>query len=179
MSRNKVTAFLSALAGLVALWLGLATKPQVVPSPTPSPTVSISPSPLPSAFPTPSTAATPIISPTPVSTVFPQCVLPESAGKCENNPSTVGIFSSTVYSAQQKVADGGGFVDSQGMVVNEGEYTQEVARQLRLIGYCSNSKLSDEVWVKTTNDFSEHYDLVQGSGAVWLHFAARCAPAGF
>lgn len=179
MNRNKITAFLSSVAALVALWLGMATKPTPpgTPSPTPTSTVVASPSPLPSAFPTPSAAATPTAAPS--VSPMPQCSLPPSDGKCEDNPSATPIFIAAVRSAQFKVADGGVLEDKNGKVVNEGAYTQEVARLLRLAGYCSDSKLADEVWVKSSNEFSEHYDLVTRDGDVWLHFAARCSPAKF
>lgn len=180
-NKNRLTAILSTLGGLLALWLGMNTKP-VTPTPSPSPSPTVSASPIPSAFPTPSAAATPTATPsaTPVSsTPFPQCSLPPSDGKCEDNPSSTPVFIAAVRSAQFKVADGGGFEDKNGKVVNEGAYTQEVARMLRLVGYCADSKLADEVWVKGSNEFSEHYDLVQRDGTVWLHYAARCSPAKF
>lgn len=72
-----------------------------------------------------------------------------------------------------------GYVHESGKVRNELEYTRAVIANIRKLGYCSDSKLADEVWVKDSNTFSEHYDIVTGDGYIWNHYAARCAPAKF
>ncbi len=150
------------------------------PQPTPSPTATVEPSasptatptPLPTAFPTPIPSATPEPSPEP-----PQCVLPPSDGTCEDRPTSTSRFIDVVLAAQSEAAKNGFVVD--GKVKDEIAYTSEVSRIIRSKGFCSTNGLPDEVWVKGSNGFSEHFDISTSDGYVWTHYAARCAPAKF
>lgn len=143
-----------------------------VPQPNPTPTATATPEPTPTALPTPPPAATPTPSPEP-----PRCVLPPSDGICEDRPTSTPRFIDVVLAAQSEAAQNG-FVEN-GKVKDEIAYTTEVSRLIRLKGFCSINGLADEVWVKDSNGFSEHYDVVISTGDVWTHYAARCAPAKF
>ena len=84
---------------------------------------------------------------------------------------------STAARAQINAGENGFIVD--GKVESPAIYTAEVARILRTNGYCAISD-NDEVLVKDSNDFSEHFDLViGGSNEVWQKMAAKCRPAFF
>lgn len=74
------------------------------------------------------------------------------------------------------------FFDDDGRVMDEVEYTAEVAKILReRMGLCAipGTTVIDEVWVKNTNQFSEHWDVVRADGHPISLYAARCAPAAF
>ena len=141
-------------------------------SPTPEPTQEPSQTPevTPTAFPEPSPAAT-----------VQMCDLPPSSAlqeSCEDRPSEEPKFWEDVTEAQRLAAANGYTVGSD--VVNEVLYTTEVARILRSMGLCASSQvLPDEVWVKDSNDFSEHFDIVTSEGKVWQQYAAKCSPAKF
>ena len=142
------------------------------PPPTPSPTVG--PSVVPTPAPTPPKTPTPL--PTPLPTPPPsQCNLPSSTGVCVLAPEVRDlpqVFSGAVKRAQATAAENG-FSPA-----NESAYSAEVARLLRVDGFCAISD-RDEVLVKGTNEFSEHYDIATSSGEVWTSIAAKCRPAFF
>ena len=152
------------------LVLALSSCVPPAPQPTPSPT----PTAAPTAFPTPSPAATP---------PGDACKLPPSTGACVDHPQAEAMYRDQVVQAQAQAAENG-FANG-GQVISEDAYSTEVARLLRGKGYCAiNGRFGghtsgDEVWIKATNGFSEHWDVVSGAGRVITLFAARCAPAGF
>lgn len=140
------------------------------------------PSPTPSETPTPVEAQSPapFETPSPAPTTPPDlCDLPPSTGTAETcilNPKTKPSFLEDIHEAQ-RLAENNGFVVG-GIVTHELAYTSEIARILRNMGLCAVSDL-DEVWVKNSNDFSEHYDIVSSWGEPWDGYAARCSPAHF
>jgi hypothetical protein len=109
-----------------------------------------------------------------------QCRFPPSTGSCVVDPEVKKLeaeFKFAVTEAQIE-ADKNGFV-LNGRVQSPEIYTAEVARILRANGYCAVGD-KDEVLVKNTNVFSEHYDLViGGSNEVWQRMVAKCSPAFF
>ena len=72
-----------------------------------------------------------------------------------------------------------------GKVKDPKAYLDEIARRLRLKGFCSINGANgghtsfDEVWIKDTNAFSDHFDLIRSDGAPIRIFAARCTRAQF
>ena len=76
----------------------------------------------------------------------------------------------------QDVAEENGFV-KDGLV--QPGYLNEVVRLLRVTGYCANAGQEDEVWVKNSNAFSEHYDIITSKNEPWTKYAAICRPAKF
>lgn len=161
---------------LVALILSVGcpewTRPPA-PSPTVAPTVEPSIAPTPPKTPTPPTET-----PTPLPTPPPSlvCNLPSSTGVCVVAPEVKElpeVFRGAVRRAQAKASDNG-----FSPAVNEGAYSAEVARLLRVDGFCAIPD-KDEVLVKQTNEFSEHYDIATSGGEAWTFMAAKCRPAFF
>jgi hypothetical protein len=144
--------------------------PEASPSASPSPSPAPSPTPLPTAFPAPTSAAT--------ATPTESCVLEASDGQCENNPATAASYADAVRSAQNEAREAN-LVFGDKIAIPEKEYTAWIARKLRSNGYCARNGLDDEVWVKKTNVFSEHFDIVTSEGFIWLKFAALCKPSKF
>ena len=139
--------------------------------------------PVPVATPTPSptatATATPSITPIPPTPPVYACQLPASDGVCEDKPKSAPLYQEAVWDAQNQVAIAGKLIGQDGIIPDEVAYTAEVARLLLVAGYCSTNGLADEVWVKKTNDFSEHYDIVRSDRVVINLYAARCAKAKF
>lgn len=137
-------------------------------SPTPAPTASETPQVTPSALPEPSVAPTVQV-----------CDLPPSSAPqaaCEIEPGSESEFWESL-SESQRLAEANGY-SVGGHVVSEAGYTSEVARMLRSMGLCAtNEGLPDEVWIKSSNEFSEHFDVVTSGGEVWQEYSARCSPA--
>lgn len=180
----------SLLAILAAILAYITGKPPVAPNPTPSPTptasatATVSPTVAPTAIPTPSLAETP--APTPPLEYL--CKLPPVVGEsvCNEKPTEPEdhpTFMDAVMSAQDS-AEENGFV-KDGKVTNEVGYTNEVVRILRVSGYCAingrqgGHTSDDEVWVKNSNSFSEHYDIVTARREPWTNYAAICRKAKF
>lgn len=182
--KNKtLSAIFASILSLLAAW-GIY-KPTPVPSPTPSPTATAT------ATPEPTSTATPIASPLPTPSVRPTppgaatCRLPPSSGGCDFDGLVGrGEFGEAVFMAQEQAKDNGYLVPG-GQVKDEALYTNEVARLLRLDGYCAingregGHTSSDEVWLKFSNQFSLHYDIIRADGIPILIYAARCTPAKF
>ena len=145
------------------------------PTPTPTATATATVEPTPTPFATPSPAATP----TPA---VPQCLLLPSTGTCAESPGAEKFRAELMVAQDQ--AELNGFV-KDGLVVGEKAYTDEVARLLRLNGLCAiNGREGghtgdDEVWLKSTNSASYHYDIVVRDGSPMTHFASLCKPARF
>ena len=158
-----------ALVVSILIALGLWAPSPVPPQPTPSPTATATPEPTvePTALPTPPP-------------VVEACQLPPSTGKCVFPPTVHPRFTHAVEDAQASVPER--FFDVDGRVLDEGEYVLEVARRLRVTsGLCAiqGTSVFDEVWVKDSNGFSEHWDIVRADGHPITLYAARCAPAAF
>jgi hypothetical protein len=167
---GRFVAFFLALMASWGLWTSQVPEPPL----TPTPTASVTPVSTvePTVPPTPSPAQTPT----------PGCALGPSTGRCEDRPSDASWFIEAVSHAQEHAAIR--FV-RDGHVINEAQYTNEVARLLREQGYCAingheaGHTSDDEVWVKNVNQRSEHFDIVTGDGSPWTHYAAKCVPAAF
>lgn len=150
--------------------------PLPAPSPTPVATASPEPTSEPTALPTPTTF------PTPTGTDL--CRLPPSNGGCDFDLNGRGEYGEAVFMAQEQAKDNGYLVPG-GKVKDEALYTNEVARLLRMDGYCAingregGHTSDDEVWVKFSNQFSLHYDIIRSDGEPILIYAARCTPAKF
>jgi hypothetical protein len=156
----------SHLAGALAATVGLlhwsccgcsdkATGPTVVATPTPTPA--------PTATPT-----TCNIRPT----------LPDSF-RCAAEPPP--RFQAIVIAAQDQVRrEHPEIFDGNGRV-SQTIYTGWVARTLIANGHCAIGGTDDEVSIKTpgSNEFSELYDLVTGSGDVWNNYIFTCRPSLF
>ena len=154
--------------------------PTAEPSATPIPSPEISPTVAPSPTPKPVPTATAIPTPKPTATVVVVhfvCELPPSDGDCTDNPSTPSDFVSIVRDGQAEAARKGLSVGDK--VLNEAAYVAFVAQFVQSKGLCASNGLADEVWVKTNNDFSEHFDIVTSDLRPWTKYAARCAPAKF
>jgi hypothetical protein len=159
--RGGIMAFLVAVLIALGLWAPSPVPPQ--PEPTPTPTAS--PTPAPSALPTPELPWL--------------CKLPESTGTCVFPPVIDPVFAHAVEDAQARVPNE--FYDVDGKIRNEHAYVLEVIRWLRVAGYCAiqGTTVADEVWIKASNEFSEHWDIVRADNAPITLYAARCAPAAF
>ena len=114
--------------------------------------------------------------------------MPECGG-AETRPGVFGccreeeveIFVDQVAEAQTAVRALHPELFSGGRIVNDGDYAERVAEQLRQMGLCAaTGPPPDEVAVKDSNDFSEQYDIVLGSTQEpWTAHAATCRPARF
>lgn len=192
----KVSRVLLALVLVLTLGCGLIDGIQIPcgpcnPSPSPTATVTPvpSPSPSPSSEPTPTPEPTPEPTATPIPPTVPLCNLPptDGLGKCQqDDPDLVPHFDAVVKLAQLKAEKDGFVLD--GKILNEVEYTNAVAGNIVAQGYCAingrkgGHTSDDEVWIKDTNGFSEHFDIVagpEGGKYAWIKYVSRCAPAKF
>jgi len=160
--------------------------PTAEPSATPIPSPEISPTVAPSPTPKPVPTATAGPTPKPTATVVVvhfECELEPSDGPCTENSPIASEFADVVEAGQAYAAKKGLVVD--GKILDSAKYIDEVAKFVRSKGLCAiNGRLGghtsdDEVWVKTSNDASEHFDIVTAESHPWLKYAARCAPAKF
>lgn len=175
--KKRLSALLAAVLASLALWFA----PKLSPAPTPTTPPEASPTPS-QAPPEPSPA------PLPTPPLAYLCKLPPAEGPsvCNEKPSDpqdYPRFQDPLMSAQDS-ADENGFVKN-GKVIDEAAYTNEVVRILRVSGYCAiNGRQAghtsdDEVWIKDSNAFSEHYDIVTGAGEPWTKYASICRQAKF
>lgn len=158
-------------------------------------TTTALPTPKPSASPSPSASVSP--SATPGTSGVAACTLPPTnpAVSLCNGP-VPSVFEPQVAAAQAWVAANTGLVSSKtGKVVDEAAYTSALAQRLREtdsgvlgvpgIGFCAqsfnavNGGPTDEVWLKTNQTMSHHFDVVQANGTVWLKTSATCGPSRF
>lgn len=178
MTKKQLSGFFASMLALLAAW-GIY-RPSPGPSPTPSPTPVATASPEPTSEPT--ALPTPTTFPTPTGTDL--CRLPPSNGGCDFDLNGRGEYGEAVFMAQEQAKDNGYLVPG-GKVKDEALYTNEVARLLRMDGYCAingregGHTSDDEVWVKFSNQFSLHYDIIRSDGVPILLYAARCTPAKF
>jgi len=136
--------------------------------PSPSPTVP----PPPSASPTAS--AVPAPTPSGGSCALPP--MPEGSPCRAETPS----FQVQVEAAQAEVLRTRPDLFDGANVRSENAYVQEVARVLRTRGLCAaQGGPTDEIAVKTTNDWNDQYDIVLGSGQTWTGYQVTCRPARF
>jgi len=155
-----------AIVGLLAL-TSCVPWPPVEQPPIPTPTVVVTPT---------STPVIPSPEPQPEKCQLDPAPKPSS---CVFKPESRPMYIEDVTHAQNQAALAG-FVNDDGIVTDEIEYTKEVAKNLRKMGYCAIAGLNDEVWLKKYhNDFSEHYDIVRSDNVIITMFAARCTPAYF
>ena len=161
--QNKQRGGIMGLIVAMLIALGLWAPSPVPPQPEPTPTASATPAP--SALPTP---------PEPW-----LCRLPASTGTCVYPPVIAPALHHAVEDAQAMVASD--FYDVDGKVRDEHLYVLEVARHLRSLGFCAiqGATVADEVWIKASNEFSEHWDVVRADNVPITLYAARCAPAAF
>lgn len=163
MKRLDHPALIVAILIALGLWV-----PSPVPPPVPTPTPTVAPTVAPTALPTPSP-------------VIEACQLPPSeGGNCSWPPPVASVYRHQVEDAVQMVPQR--FFDADGKVKDEHAYVLEVARMLReRFGLCAiqGKTVADEVWIKGTNNFSEHWDVVRADNAPITLYASRCVPAGF
>ena len=136
---------------------------------------------------TPVPTPTPEPTPTPIAactlSAMPECGGPETRpgvfGCCREEE--VEVFVDQVAVAQDAVRALHPELFSGSRIVNDGDYAERVAEQLRTMGLCAAvGPPPDEVAVKDSNDFSEQYDIVLGSTQEpWTAHAATCRPARF
>lgn len=182
MTKKQLSGFFASVLALLAAWR--IYRPSPGPSPTPGPTPVATASPEPSSSPTPAPSASPEPSALPTPPGAALCRLPPSNGGCDFDLNGRGEYGEAVFMAQEQAKDNG-FLVPGGKVKDEALYTNEVARLLRLEGYCAingregGHTSDDEVWVKFSNQFSLHYDIIRSDGEPILIYAARCTPAKF
>ncbi len=93
------------------------------------------------------------------------------------------MFEADVVRAQDQVRrEHPELFDSAGRVISGGSYTGWVATTLRSYGLCAaavGGDGTDEVGVKTTNEWNEQYDIVTGSRDTWTNYTVTCRPPLF
>ena len=191
--RPEAIARLLALGALVLLSVTACRRLDQVDTPTtnPNPPVGALPSPqpggsvvigLPSGSPTPTPAPTASPTGSPAGTPTP------SAGSCPLAPmpdgspcrEETGSFQTLLEAAQADVLRTRPDLFDAGRVRSENAYVQEVARVLRTRGVCAaQGGPSDEIAIKSTNDWNDQYDIVLGSGQPWTSYQVTCRPARF
>jgi len=187
MDKKKLGGFSAFILALLAA-LGIYTKPPApTPTPTPSPTATATATATPAESPSPAPSATPTPTAFPTPPGAATCRLPPSNGGCDFDLDGNGEFGEDVFMAQEQ-AKANGYLTPDGRVKDEALYTNEVARILRNPApgetpYCAingregGHTSDDEVWLKVSNQFSLHYDIIRSDGVPILLYAARCTPA--
>ena len=171
MNKKWLSGLAAALVSLLTAWGVYKPAPNPVPTPNPTATVAPSVEPSPTAAPT----STPNKS---------ECIKSIEISQCEFNPEEFGEFKRALIVAQE-IAKDNGYLTPDGRVKDETLYTNEVARLLKVSGYCAingrdgGHTSDDEVWIKLSNPFSEHYDIIRSDGYPIALFAARCVSAKF
>jgi len=137
--------------------------------PVSPPVVVATPTPAPTPTPTPSSAS---------------CNLPpvnNADSRCRPEPPPA--FEADVVRAQDQVRrEHPELFDSAGRVISGVAYTGWVATTLRTYGLCAaavGGDGTDEVGVKTTNEWNEQYDIVTGSRDTWTNYTVTCRPPIF
>ena len=152
-----------------------------LPSPSPGGTVILQPGQpgsTPTPVPQPSSAptASPTGSGTPNQGTCSLATMPDGSPCRAESPS----FQAQVEAAQAEVLRTRPDLFDAGNVRSESSYVQEVARVLRTKGLCAaQGGPSDEIAVKSTNDWNDQYDIVLGSGQPWTSYQVTCRPARF
>jgi len=144
----------------------------VIGLPSPAPTTT----PPPNASPTASPAATPVATASPTASSCTLTAMP-AGSPCRAESAS---FQGQVEAAQAEVARTRPDLFDGTRVRSEDAYVQEVARILRGRGLCAaQGGPTDEVAVKTTNDWNDQYDIVLSSGETWTSYQVTCRPARF
>jgi hypothetical protein len=130
--------------------------------------------------PTPAPSPTPTASPSPTGCNLPP-VSPDTARACRPEPPPQ--FEDIVVRAQDEVRrTHPELFDGQGKVISALTYSGWVASVIRSYGYCAaavGGDGTDEVGVKTSNDWNEQYDIVTGSRDTWTNYTVTCRPSLF
>ena len=186
------------IAGCNALKDVLPTEPTASPSPTtsqpvlaipvvlPAPVLGTTPSPAASPTPTPAPNPTPSAPSTPTAS---SCALPASNPAnpvCDKTAAVLlGKLEKAITAATQVHPEYFDLNDKKCdncyRVVNETGYFNEVQRQRSSQGVCSEVD-ADEIGLKSSNGFSEWYDIYLGSGHIRRGNGAylySCNPANF
>jgi hypothetical protein len=195
ISRPGPIARFTALGALVLLSVIACKKlDQVdVPGTNPNPPVGALPSPSPGGTIVlqpgqPGSTPTPAPQPSSAPTASPAGSATPNQGTCSLAPMPDGSpckaesasFQAQVEAAQADVLRTRPDLFDAGRVRSESAYVQEVARVLRTKGLCAaQGGPSDEVAVKSTNDWNDQYDIVLGSGQPWTSYQVTCRPARF
>jgi len=163
----------------------------VVPAPLPTP-ANPAPAPNPVATPTP-TPSSPAPAPAPTATPAPA---PPASGSCspgtgsgESCPRTSPSFLNQVMAAIDQVAKEQpglfNFNDQRGdkgwFVKDQDQYHQAVVKVLSSYGLCAKFD-GEEIAVKSSNSFSDQYDIILSTGHVRRgegSYTATCTPAWF
>lgn len=147
-------------------------QPKATPTPTPAPTAAPTPAPAPTAPPSSGSCSLPASS-------------PEKASCAKTSPQLLGKLEKAITAATQARPEYFDFGDKKCddcyKVKNEAGYFREVARQLAVLGVCSEPD-ADEIGLKSTNALSEWYDIYLGSGHIRRGQGAYlygCSPANF
>lgn len=163
--------------------------PNPAPTVPPAPSPGVTPTPSPTAAPTAAPSPTPSPTPTPGSSSCRLSPMPE----CGSAEGPAGVFGCCRAESTQQFADevdaAIGIVQrerpqlfSGSRVLNENAFVQAVAQTLeQRFGLCAKQGgPADEVGVKSSNTFSEQYDIVFGNGTVRTGgYAVTCRPARF
>lgn len=161
----------------------------IVPAPVPTP-ANPAPAPSPVATPTPSNPApAPAPTPTPSNPPPVQGSCSPGNGSGQNcsmtSPSFLNQVMAAIDQVGREVPSLFNFNDQRGdkgwYVKDETRFHQEVVRVLRSYGLCAIFD-GEEIAVKTSNAFSDQYDIILASGHVRRgsgSYRATCSPAWF
>jgi hypothetical protein len=197
MRQSRVAAvvlpFALALAGCQAINELTPTQPSASPSPKPSLSPIIIPVIAPTPVPTPKPTPTPTPAPTPEPTTPPpaasSCSLPASNPPnptCTDDPSQLyalvdGALTAVTKNRPDLFDMGSKVCDNCYYVLNVNGYVKQVQNQLAAQGICSFWD-GEELAVKSTNQFSEQYDILLASGHMRRgpgSYRGVCKPAWF
>lgn len=158
--------------------------PIVATTPTPTPSVGATPAPQP-------TAATPAPTPLPTPASGSSCRL-AAMRECGGPEGPAGVygccraesgqlFAEVVDQAIAQIQRERPSLFSGNRVLDDDAYVQGVARILEQRGYCARQGgPEDEVGIKSSNSFSEQYDILFGNGTVRTGgYTVTCRPARF
>lgn len=158
--------------GLPGCGSNKSTTPTVVATPTPSPTPSPSPTPAPS----PTLQSCRL-------TAMPECSKEGGGGCCKRETDALGeAVELSIRDVQALRPD---LFNADEVLHQEDEdlVVQLVARRLeQRFGYCAKpgSPIEDEVAVKSSNNFSEQFDIILSNHRVNIHgYTVTCRPARF
>jgi hypothetical protein len=124
---------------------------------------------------------TPTPTPEPTPTPIPACTLPDQPTSSPNCSRETPQFAAQLVRAQDKVrAEQPSLFTAEGRVLNEDDYVNAVAAELRAVGLCAKQGgPRDEVGIKQSNDWNDQYDIVLGNGETWSNYTTTCRPARF
>jgi hypothetical protein len=127
----------------------------------------------------PTVVATPTPTPTPAPTPTPCVINPfPSSFRCAAEPPP--RFQSIIIAGQDQVRrEHPELFDGSGRVFSQEQYTGQLAQTLRAQGHCIIGGTDDEVSFKTSNEFSELYDVVTSGREVWNNYVFTCRPSLF